>query len=246
MKLTFLGTSGYHPSETRHTSCIMLPEHGIVLDAGTGFFRARDLLCTSDLHVFLTHAHLDHTMGLTYIFDVMHERDLKQVVVHGDGLKIEAIQNHLFAPVLFPVKPPLAFRALPSIPMKVADVSISHFPLEHPGGSIGFRLECGDKSFAYVTDTTASEDSDYIEHIQGVDLLIHECHFRDGHESHAALTGHSCTSQVAKVAAKAKAKRLMLVHINPLESADDPVDIATARAIFPETEIAYDLQSIEV
>ena len=41
MKLLLLGTSGYHPSEQRQTACLMLPEVGIVLDAGTGFFRVR-------------------------------------------------------------------------------------------------------------------------------------------------------------------------------------------------------------
>ena len=46
MKLLLLGTSGYHPCERRHTACLMLPEVGIVLDAGTGFFRVRDLLAT--------------------------------------------------------------------------------------------------------------------------------------------------------------------------------------------------------
>ena len=42
MKILLLGTAGYHPSETRHTACVMLPEAGIVLDAGTGFFRVRE------------------------------------------------------------------------------------------------------------------------------------------------------------------------------------------------------------
>ena len=56
----FLGTAGYHPSETRHTSCLMLPEVGVVLDAGSGMFRVRDLLTTKTLDIFLSHAHLDH------------------------------------------------------------------------------------------------------------------------------------------------------------------------------------------
>ncbi len=53
MRLRMLGTAGYHPNELRHTSCYMLPAQGFVLDAGTGFFRVRDHLCTPSLHVFL-------------------------------------------------------------------------------------------------------------------------------------------------------------------------------------------------
>ena len=68
---------------------------------------------------------------------------------------------------------------------------------------------------AYVTDTTARDDADYIDKIRGVDLLIHECYFPDGWEDKAKLTGHSCISPVARVARAAGVGRMVLVHINP-------------------------------
>src|SRR5579871_6726587 len=66
MILQFLGTGGYHPNERRHTACLLLPEVGVVFDAGTGAFRIRERLRTPDIQLFLTHAHLDHVVGLTY------------------------------------------------------------------------------------------------------------------------------------------------------------------------------------
>ena len=71
MKLQLLGTAGYHPNDQRQTACLMLPEVGVVLDAGTAFYRVRDYLCTDELDIFLTHAHLDHVVGITYLFDVL-------------------------------------------------------------------------------------------------------------------------------------------------------------------------------
>ena len=71
MQLHLLGTTGYHPNARRHTACLMLPEQGIVLDAGTGMFRVRSRLKTRELDIFLTHAHLDHVVGLTYLFDTL-------------------------------------------------------------------------------------------------------------------------------------------------------------------------------
>ena len=65
MKLIFLGTGGYHPNERRHTASVLLPEEGIALDAGTGFFRVQGRLKTPGLDVFLTHGHLDHICGLS-------------------------------------------------------------------------------------------------------------------------------------------------------------------------------------
>jgi ribonuclease BN (tRNA processing enzyme) len=91
MKAILLGTGGYHPSETRHTACIMFPEVGVVLDAGTGFFRVREHLATDELSIFLSHAHLDHTVGLTFLIDTAYETRLKRTTVHAAPEALDAI-----------------------------------------------------------------------------------------------------------------------------------------------------------
>ncbi|MCA9210497.1 MAG: metal-dependent hydrolase, partial [Planctomycetales bacterium] len=98
---------------------------------------------------------------------------------------------------------------------------------------------------AYVTDTTASKDAAYLEHIHGVDLLIHECYFADGWESQAALTGHSCLTPVAQLARAADVKRLVLVHINPMLDQEHPLDLELVRDVFPAIEVGADGQVIE-
>jgi ribonuclease Z len=245
MKLVFLGTAGYHPNERRQTSALMLPEVSVALDAGTGLFRARAYLRTDTFDIFITHAHLDHVVGLTYMFDIAPGKNVQKVVVHGDAQKLAAIEKHLFDEALFPVKPPLQFRPLAErVPLPQGG-TLTHFPLVHPGGSIGFRLDWPGRSMAYVTDTTAREDSPYIEKIRGVDLLVHECNFPDGSEQDAELTGHSCTTPVARVAKKAGARRLILAHVNPMLPDDDPVGMATARREFPGVELAHDGMEVE-
>ena len=245
MKLLLLGTTGYHPNERRQTACLMLPELGVVFDAGTAMFRVRRHLQSPSLDIFLTHAHLDHVVGLTFLFDVLHEKQMRHVFVHGLPAKLREINDHLFAPALFPVKPPFEYKPLADRVTLADGAVLTHFPLEHPGGALGFRVDWPDRSLAYVTDTTARPDAPYVEKIQGVDLLVHECYFPDGYEDLAKLTGHSCITPVAQVAKSAGAKRLLLVHMNPLSEDDDPIDIATARAIFPATEIAEDNMAVE-
>jgi ribonuclease Z len=245
MKLILLGTTGYHPNLRRHTPCLLLPECGVMLDAGTAMFRAAKLLQTSTLDIFLTHAHLDHVIGLTYLFDVMHEHPLEQVTVHGEADKLAAIDRHLFAAELFPKKP--HYRSQPiaaEVPLLQGGL-LTHFPLEHPGGVIGFRLQWPGHSMAYVTDTTAALDAPYVEAIRGVDLLVHECYFSDASQPWAAMTGHSCTTSVAEVARAADVGRLVLVHLNPLSTEDDPIGLEVARAIFPATDIGEDLMEVE-
>src|SRR5512133_1392408 len=112
MKLLFLGTSGYHPTERRQTSCLLLPECGIVLDAGTGAFRLGRYLQTAEVDLFLTHAHLDHSAGLTFLFSVLMEHPLERLTIHGEAAKLQGIKEHLFSESLFPVSPPWEFRIL--------------------------------------------------------------------------------------------------------------------------------------
>jgi ribonuclease Z len=252
MKLLFLGTAGYHPNERRQTTCLMLPEAGIVLDAGTGLFRIRNHLLTRTLDIFLSHAHLDHTFGLTVLLDALFEKDIERVTVHGEAAKLAAIERHLFAQEIFPVAPPYGARPLQQSLQLACGALVTHFPLAHPGGSIGYRFDwpaaAGQpaRSLAFVTDTTcAGEHSPYLEHVRGVDLLIHECNFRDGQEAWAAKTGHSSTTPVARLAAAAGVKRLVLMHFNALDESDDPVGLAAARAIFPETDAASDNLAID-
>lgn len=245
MKLLVLGTAGYHPNDRRHTACLMLPELGLVFDAGTSMFRVRDHLQTDTLDIYLTHAHLDHVVGLTFLLDILYEKQMDAVRVHGEAAKLEAIETHLFSEHLFPVPPPYTAVPLTGEELLPGGGKLQYFPLDHPGGSIGYRLDWPDRSMAYVTDTTAAPDSAYIDMIRGVDLLVHECNFPDGMEPLALKTGHSCTTPVAQVAAAAGVGRLILVHVNPLSQEQDPVSLATAQRLFPATELGFDKMEIE-
>jgi ribonuclease BN (tRNA processing enzyme) len=245
MKLLLLGTAGYHPNERRHTACLMLPEAGIVFDAGTGFFRVRERLSTPTLDIFLSHAHLDHVVGLPYLLSTTWEKPLERITVHGAAEKLAAIRTNLLSEHLFPAPLPCQWQPLKAKPLEVGEARVTHFPLEHPGGSIGYRVDWPDRSLAYVTDTTASPDAPYVDKIRGVDLLIHECNCPDGHEVWAKKTGHSTTSPVAQVAAKAGAGVLILIHFDSLNESDDPVGLAAARKIFPNIELGDDGMEIE-
>ncbi len=250
MKLVCLGTTGFHPNRRRHTASFIIPEVGVVLDAGTGLFRLADYLATDEIHIFLSHAHLDHVSGLTYLVETFGVDAYDEVTIHAMVDKIDAVRRHLFAPALFPVAPGYRFKMLQStceLPANLAGDAgkLTTFPLKHPGGSTGMRLEWPGHTLAYVTDTTAAEDADYTEHLRGVDLLLHEANFPAGHDDIAQLTGHSCLDKVAQVAAAAKVGRLVITHVDPLLTKDKEFDLAEARKVFATIEIAEDLAELE-
>lgn len=246
MQLVSFGTTGFHPNARRHTASYFIPEVGVMLDAGTGLFRLADHMTSERVEIFISHAHLDHVSGLTYLVETFGVDAYDQVTIHGTADKLTSIRKHLFAPHLFPVAPGYQFSELDhtaDLPPNAAGEpgTLVAFPLVHPGGTVGFRLDWPGHSLAYVTDTTAKPGAAYIEHIRGVDLLLHEANFPAGMEEMAELTGHSCLDKVADLAAEAQVQRLVVTHVDPLLTKDEDFDLSEARKVFPKIEIAKDL-----
>lgn len=243
-KIIFLGTAGYHPSETRHTACVFLPEHGIVLDGGTGFFRLIDRIETDSLDILISHAHLDHCVGLIDMLDILYKHPrLKRITVHGMNKHIGAIKKNLYNEQMFPVPPFYEFNVTKDN-FEIEGIKIKTMPLDHKGDAQGYRLNFSDgKTLAYITDTAVNEK--YSPLLQNVDLLIHECNFPDAQKEQAVITKHSTTSQVAVLAQKTNVKKLVLFHFNPLDTSDDPTHQEEAKVKFPGVIIAQDLMEIE-
>ncbi len=246
MELHCLGTTGYHPCENRHTSCYFLPMDGTVLDAGTGLFRLTPLIQTQRLDILLSHAHLDHIAGLTFLLDVMYQSPVETVCVWGEETKLSAVREHLFNELIFPAQVKVQWRAIDSQPTFQigADqrITVDWRKQEHPGGSVGYRLRWNNpgKSLIYATDTVGDRSEPCRNWMSRADLLMHECYFRDEQQQWATKTGHCWTTRAATIARDAEVKKLLLTHINPLATDEDPVDLAKATSLFPATFVAQD------
>ncbi len=264
MKLVLLGTNVLVPSEKGgQTACYMLPEQGIVLDAGTGLYRLAQHLRTSSLDIYLTHAHGDHTLGLFYLrHAVLRNLQLRSELQITDETFATAWQSATeFMSRVRIHAAPETLRALHTDPVyrdligkwnwqlleldsetKLADAgTLTHFPLEHTVPCYGFRLNWPGHSLAYVTDTIAKPDAAYVDHIEGVNLLLHERTMPDTLANTACMYGHSHTMAVAQVAAAARVGRVVLIHDHKMFGSE----LEKARAIFPKTDVGLDGMEIE-
>ncbi len=228
MYLLPLGVNGYFPSRGRQTMCFLVRfgEVVVVLDAGTGISRliepevAAQVEGCDNLELVLTHFHLDHTIGISYLPALSPTRPVR---IHAPGPPLvdcdpaEALCR-LIHPPLFPIP-------LPEFPMpvdlvrvtserhEIAGVPVRVRRQKHPGGSIGLRFA---DSLAYVTDTVADEGT--VDLAAGVDLLLHEVWTGPGE---AAGLGHSSVDQVVRIARSAGVARLMPVHLHPARTSAD-------------------------
>ena len=224
MRLIPLGTNGYFPSFGRQTMSILVlyGETALLLDAGTGVGRLlepgiRELLRpVARLDVVLSHYHLDHLIGLSYLGSVFPG----SVRVFGPAPPLSDVSPEqalaIFGPPLFPT------RLLDSPSLEVIAVSRKEWDLDrmpvrmrrqaHPGGSVGIRL--GDR-LAYCVD--AAIDPGAMDFLTGAEVLLHEVWLTDEEAAREPpeMSGHSAAGPVAKLAASAGVDRLFPVHHHP-------------------------------
>ncbi|WP_339746854.1 MBL fold metallo-hydrolase [uncultured Rubinisphaera sp.] len=248
MRIHALGTGGYHPNEVRHTASFLLPEAGILFDAGTATFRVTERLLHKDLHLFLTHPHWDHIIGLTYLYVPMLLEQIQSIKLYGNRYTLGAVKKHLFAEPTFSHMPAFELIELESFEQPEVQIDsclVRWQPLpSHPGGSTAYVVEKQEQKFAYVTDTYV--DGSYEDFIRNADLLIHECYFSDETSEWAEKTGHSYLTQVAELASRTDVKKLLLTHIDPRANSEEPWDLTDVKTVFSEIEFAKDLQSFQL
>ena len=233
-----LGTNGFFPSHGRQTMSFLVEAEDrlLLLDAGTGVARLGEAAITAlirqheELDVLLTHYHLDHIVGLASLFAVWGRR----VTVWAPGEPLVDAEGpeelgRLIRPPFFPKRltemgQPVTLRSYRESELDIGPLHLRLRRQRHPGGSVGVRL---DDRFAYVTDT--EEDEATVPFVAGVDTLLHEVWFleRETRERNFRPRGHSSTTGVAEIAARADVGLLVPVHHHPMRDAaeiDEVVD----------------------
>lgn len=144
----------------------------------------------------------------------------------------------------------VAIAQLAGTAIEFADTSIQAFPLNHPGGCWGFRVENGSRSVVYASDLEhgdAVADDTLRRAAEAASVLIYDAHFTPEEYQRHRGWGHSTWLEATRLARSAGVRTLVLTHHAPARS-DDALDriVEQARGEFAETVAARENWSIEL
>jgi phosphoribosyl 1,2-cyclic phosphodiesterase len=270
LQLKFWGVRGSIPTPQPdnmgfggNTTCleVRLPGNEIVIiDGGTGLrYLGMSLLQEfgnrrQALRILMTHFHWDHIQGIPF-FAPLYGPD-NHVTFYSDR-PAEGMQDILegqMASPYFPVRfehmtaHQEFFQIDPEL--HIGDLTVRSFPMNHPQGASGYRLERDGAVLVHASDLEhgdAKFERILLDHAQNADVLVYDAQYTPEEYAGKQGWGHSTWKEAVRIAREAKVKKLILFHHDP--GHDDffmEQLVEQARSHFENTEAAIQGRQIAI
>lgn len=257
MRITFLGTGSGSTTPRRAGTSILVQEgaDGILLDCGPrSFDRMVDLGISPAVvdGVLISHLHPDHTLGLPTLIQGMSFPHGKLPFVQGPRGTVDFVARATAVASAVTAMP----RKHWGEPLRVESEEVQGEDRRTVGGfdvhsvvvphvpnllCLARRLERGGRALVFSGDTSPVPAT-MVPLAEGANVLIHECWSQAGMDRWVAEEGpergpriraafeaqHSEATAVAKIAAEAGVKTLVLTHLGPGERAEELTDSVAA------------------
>jgi phosphoribosyl 1,2-cyclic phosphodiesterase len=256
-----------------NTSCVEVrldSGHALILDAGTGM-RALGVTMQreppTEVHVLLTHLHLDHLQGLGFFRPLFAEGvDLH---IWGPTSPVQHLSERIamyLSPPLFPVRldevpARLTFHDAPEQAVEIGSATVRAGKVTHQGPTVGYRIEEHGHGLVYLPDHEPSLGTDLrtepavwmsgYDIARGADVLLHDAQYRDDEYGDHIGWGHSSIADAMEFAHKSDVAKVVLFHHDPYHTDDELEELLhEARGKWPGMEnrvcLAYEGMTIEL
>lgn len=210
-----------------NTSCVSADcgEDLIIFDAGTGLSAlSRRLDLKRPIHIFISHVHIDHLLGL-YIFPAVHNPNA-EIHFYGESRNGRSFRQQLEDVITAPYWPVgfRDFRARVTVHETGPDQTI---PLpngrtmhamrsNHPNLSLIYRLQDDRRSMVYTLDCelTSTMRPQLVEFCRDTGLLVWDANYAPEDLPAHAGWGHSTWQQGADLARDANVRRAVMTHFD--------------------------------
>ncbi|MBI5193358.1 MAG: 3',5'-cyclic-nucleotide phosphodiesterase [Nitrospirae bacterium] len=205
MKIRVLGCSGAKFPDTNMTGFLI--DEKILFDAGTIGAVLSETEQFKIRYILLTHAHLDHIIGIPFLLDnIVVRKKRHHVTVMGIKETLRDLKKHLLNDRLWPdftkipdkTSPVLLLNEIKhGVPFNIGGYRIFPLKVSHPVPAAGYIIEKGGKRLIFTgdtgpTDKTWNEVNSVMRDMVRacIDAIIIEVSFPNSMEEFAIKCGH--------------------------------------------------------
>jgi ribonuclease BN (tRNA processing enzyme) len=217
-----------------------------VLDAGRGLLVLGHTMvgnprfaAVENIHVLVTHSHLDHWEGLKDVDWLWRRGNGLNLTIYGTRQALRAIERGFAHPSYVPLEI-LARGTVASLKLRtlktrerrrIGALTVETFPLTHYSGgngspkryldTAGFRLSApGGPRIAYLSDHEPSRRTRPLEQdmLEGAHLAVYDAHFKNRKDQ---KFGHGSQEHAAGVARSSPGTLVLAGHIGPMFSDEE-------------------------
>lgn len=255
MKIQFFGNRAGIPVPGPQTNkyggntyCFVISNEAgqqLIINAGSGIRQASSLFkddSINGIHLILNQNHWDHIQGFPF-FEPIYNRYQTLFIYppdqndHHDTAIMDQMAKSFSATKFHQLPATITIKKTRfegAQPIEVNGFDVQSMQVNHPGGGSAYKIQADEKTLVIVTNNELFAPESHCNHTfdewslfcSGVDMLLHDGHFKNHQMVNKIGQGHSCIDDAMKLAEAAQVGMLGIIG-HAADTDDEEIDRLT-------------------